>query len=246
MITTGIIKQININGGNHNGNKCLVELNIFQTPGDLNKNNYTYEANYCAIPGQYSSYAVGDKVYVGFVNDDLSYPVILGKIYQGLEDSSRSYINCQNLTVTGDATLPKTTSIGDITYKQIYNLFMRESSAQYRHILFCSTSGKNNERVKLIITSKLAVKYEAGDISTIYKHLYNIYQDTPIVVGVYDIYGVYLYESTVRINPETSMIDINIKEQNSVYNEELDITEDISTVECREVLEIIDDYMIKI
>ena len=36
MITAGKIIDINISSGEHVNNKCKVELNIFQIPGDTN------------------------------------------------------------------------------------------------------------------------------------------------------------------------------------------------------------------
>lgn len=72
MITPGIIREIGINKGNFIGNAYRVELNIFQMPGDNDKNNYTYIANCSAAGGMYDSYEVGDVVYVGFLNNNKS------------------------------------------------------------------------------------------------------------------------------------------------------------------------------
>jgi len=116
MITTGIIKEIAVNKGNFVGNAYRVELNIFQTPGDDNKNNYTYIANCSTMSGFYDSYEVGDKVFVGFLNNNKSLPVIIGKIYQGLKDESRSFANINSLKVRDRAELPKNTNIGGIDF----------------------------------------------------------------------------------------------------------------------------------
>ena len=246
MITTGLIKQINISTSAYIANKYLVELNIFQVPGDNNKKNYTYQANCLAIPGQYSAYKVGDKVYVGFLNNDLSLPIILGKIYQGLEEDARSAIYAQNITVTGRCDLPTDTTIGDIKYKQLLRLFNKAKQSQYRHIILCATNGQNNERVKLIINSRFSTQYRTEDLSAIYKNLYNMYQDTPIIVGIYDIDGKYLYESTARINTETLTIELNLKEETSIYDEQLDITHIAISAVCKEVTAVVDDYIVEI
>lgn len=122
MLTTGIIKQINLSSGPHKNNIYLVELSLFQTPGDYKTSNYTYEAN-CSVPsGMYSCYNVGDKVYVDFLNDKLSHPIIIGKIYQGNTDEAKSYAYFDTLKVKSTAEFSKDTKIGDFTYDQISKL----------------------------------------------------------------------------------------------------------------------------
>lgn len=116
MITPGIIREIGINKGNFIGNAYRVELNIFQMPGDNDKNNYTYIANCSAAGGMYDSYEVGDVVYVGFLNNNKSWPIILGKIYRGLENESRAFANINALNVANKATLPENTKIGNIDF----------------------------------------------------------------------------------------------------------------------------------
>lgn len=116
MITTGIIREIGVNKGSFIGNAYKVELNIFQIPGDNDKKNYTYLANCSTIGGLYDSYVVGDMVYVGFVNNNKSLPIIIGKIYQGLQDESRSFANLDALKVKNKAELPETTTIGNIDF----------------------------------------------------------------------------------------------------------------------------------
>lgn len=135
MITTGIIREINLSSSTYSGNKYLIEINLFQSPGDYNKDNYTYSANCSTLPGHYDSYTVGDRVYVGFLNDDLSVPIILGKIYQGRDSAHRSQINCENLDVSMNAQLPKSTKIGDITYQQLLTLFRKQPKKYYNHII---------------------------------------------------------------------------------------------------------------
>lgn len=148
MITTGLIREINLSSSRYSCNKYLVELNIFQSPGNTYKYNYICEANCSTLPGHYDSYEVGDKVYVGFINEDLSVPIILGKIYQGRDEQFRSQINCQNLNVTGETQLSKNIRIGDISYEQLSRLFNTEPQYYYNHIVECSLSGHENLRIK--------------------------------------------------------------------------------------------------
>lgn len=128
MITTGIIREININSKNYKHNKYKVELNIFQVPGDTDKSNYTFEANCMVASGFSSVYNIGDKVYVSFLNNDKSYPIILGKIYQGLTDEYRGYGALTDLKVKTSARLPNDTHIGQYTYQDFDLAFKKLST----------------------------------------------------------------------------------------------------------------------
>ena len=130
MITAGIIREIGINKGNFIGNAYKVELNIFQIPGDDNKSNYTYVANCSTIPGLYDSYAIGDVVYVGFLNNNKSLPIILGKIYQGLDNKSNGKLNLKGLSVTGHTELSKNTFIGNISFSDIQSTVQQNALLQ--------------------------------------------------------------------------------------------------------------------
>ena len=121
MITTGIIREINLSSGDHKNNKYKVELNLFQIPGDTKSSTYTYQAN-CMVPNGFSAmYAVGDKVYVGFLHEDKSLPIILGKIYQGISEEPRGSAFLEDLTVKNSVTLPKNIKIGDYSYSDLDN-----------------------------------------------------------------------------------------------------------------------------
>lgn len=125
MITTGIIREVGISKGSFTGNAYKVELNIFQTPGDNEKENYTYIANCSVAGGLYDSYEVGDKVFVAFLHNNKSSPVILGKIFQGnnTRDESRSFANLNRLKVGNAVELPQNTSIGTTKWQEVLNLF---------------------------------------------------------------------------------------------------------------------------
>ena len=65
---------------------------------------------------------VGDIVFVGFENNDAGSPVILGHLYRESLNSLDTFIESTTLNITNQATLPENTSIGDITYQQLYYL----------------------------------------------------------------------------------------------------------------------------
>ena len=130
MITTGIIRQINLSSSGYKFNKYLVELNVFQTAGDTNTKHYTQEANCCVPGGLYQPYNVGDMVYVSFINNEYTYPLILGRIYKGLDDDVRTHAQLDSLSVENNVQLPKTVQIGDLNYQQIENAVQQMYSLQ--------------------------------------------------------------------------------------------------------------------
>lgn len=108
MITTGIVKSVDLN---ENGTTCMVELAIFKTPGNEDERDYTMSCTCCLPSGIYKAYRPTDLVYVGFINNELNQPVILGKIYQGLQDNG-PYGYFEDLRIYNSAWLPSNTYVG--------------------------------------------------------------------------------------------------------------------------------------
>ena len=122
MLTTGRITAINLDSKNHRCNKYKIEIPIFKKPGDYNTENYTFIAN-CSLPaGINACYTVGDFVYVAFLDDHLDYPVIIGKIYQGINKNGYGLASFKDLSVSNSVTLPEDTKIGNISYVDIKNM----------------------------------------------------------------------------------------------------------------------------
>lgn len=80
------------------------------------------EAPMCTIAGVHSVYESGDVVYIDFENDDLSDPVILGKLDR--EADLGSYNNIETATLQADITanLPEQTYIGSVQPNEIVAL----------------------------------------------------------------------------------------------------------------------------
>jgi hypothetical protein len=150
-------------------------------PGDQNKNNYMYKANCCTLPGHYDSYNVGDKVYVGFLNEDLSLPIILGKIYQGHDELSRSHINAQSINISSSAHLPVNTKIGDIEYKQLVRLFNKHPKTYYNHLVILQAG---DTLIKFNFMNSAEYKYSGPD--DILDELYRLYADSAIRCEIAD------------------------------------------------------------
>lgn len=111
MITIGIIVNIKYEEA-----KAIVRLPVFEVPGSTNKQ--TVEASICYTPGNLNGYKKDDVVYVGFENNQIEKPIILGKLYTGEEEAS-NYSKSNSLEVTGNVKLPSNTNIGDISYNDL-------------------------------------------------------------------------------------------------------------------------------
>ena len=72
------------------------------------------EASVCGIPGIQNYINVGDIVYVGFEDNDMGKPVILGHLLTSqLEEKRSSYpgFKVSVMNITDEATLPSTSNI---------------------------------------------------------------------------------------------------------------------------------------
>ena len=121
MITTGIVISKNYNSSDSNSLATyMVDIPIFKNAGVSAKLNDTIFECTCAVQSStYEPYNIGDKVYVGFVNNQFADPVILGKIYQMQVFDSATYQLINSLKVTDKVVLPTDTIIGEVTYKQL-------------------------------------------------------------------------------------------------------------------------------
>lgn len=104
MITKGIIESIDFLS-----NTCMVRLPIFE---GTTKIPAVLPATFSITPGTYS-YKQADIVYVGFENNALNRPIVLGKLFidSKTEADTSGTITCGTLTVKEQATLPISTKI---------------------------------------------------------------------------------------------------------------------------------------
>lgn len=119
MITTGIIREVNLSGDGYNSNIYRVELPIFKSASDADNYHVIVDSNVCLPGGIYDCYSVGDFVYVGFVDNKFNCPIILGKIYKGIESISCGSVKHESLKVAGITNLSDDTTIGDINYSDL-------------------------------------------------------------------------------------------------------------------------------
>lgn len=107
MIVKGIIKSIDVQG-----NTCVVRMPYFETAGN---DEIIATATVSNSPGSYNGYKVDDVVWVAFENDQLECPVVIGKLYLGIETERadpRGTLNVVDSKVSRTAEIPFDTKLG--------------------------------------------------------------------------------------------------------------------------------------
>ena len=72
----------------------------------------------CSAPGSCPNFKLGDVVIVGFENDDLGKPIIIGQLFCA-NTKGASTATLQSLEVLGSAKLSYNTSIGKVTSEEL-------------------------------------------------------------------------------------------------------------------------------
>lgn len=121
MITRAIINKID-----YESNKIRVRIPIYD--GAQNSQESTSDddlswASVLCIPGLTVDYKIGDIVIVGFEDDDIGKPIILGylRLVNGESDEARISANLNNLTVNDKLSTSTNVKFGKLTYEQIFN-----------------------------------------------------------------------------------------------------------------------------
>ena len=117
MITKGII-EANVNSLSPDysslDTKYIVRLPIFEGTGK--SSDATVKA-ICAVPaGTTPDYQPGDVVFVTFEDNCFNHPVIIGKLYTGDGENSKTF---SELVVTDSASLPLDTTIGNVEFASL-------------------------------------------------------------------------------------------------------------------------------
>ena len=125
MITKGIVEQI-IDATHIKVRMPFIDGisgNKQATPTDL-----LSDAIICALPNSNNIVNEGDIVFLGFENNDIGKPIILGHLFK----ESNTYIDLiiRKLEVNSSCYLPSETSIGDITSTQLKMLSGLSSNIQ--------------------------------------------------------------------------------------------------------------------
>ena len=106
MLTKAIIQSID-----YTKNMCRVRIPLFET-ASKNVGMIEADAQFTIVPGVYNSYKTGDIVFIGFEENKMELPVILGKLFVSAAAEASSYrggISGSSLTITDTAQLPYST-----------------------------------------------------------------------------------------------------------------------------------------
>ena len=106
MLTKAIIQSID-----YTKNICRVRIPLFEN-ASRNVNMVEADAQFSIVPGIYNSYKTGDVVFIGFEENKMESPVILGKLFVSTSaeaDSYRGNVSGNSLAITDTASLPYST-----------------------------------------------------------------------------------------------------------------------------------------
>jgi hypothetical protein len=106
VLTKAIIQSID-----YTKNMCRVRIPLFEN-ASRNVNMIEADAQINIVPGIYNSYKTGDIVFIGFEENKMELPVILGKLFVSASTEASSYrgsVSGNSLAITDTAQLPYST-----------------------------------------------------------------------------------------------------------------------------------------
>jgi hypothetical protein len=106
MLTKAIIQSID-----YTKNMCRVRIPLFEN-ASRNVNMIEADAQINIVPGIYNSFKTGDVVFIGFEENKMELPVILGKLFVSASTEASSYrgnVSGNSLAITDTAQLPYST-----------------------------------------------------------------------------------------------------------------------------------------
>lgn len=106
MITKGIVQRVD-----RRGNQFIVRIPLFESASTVNP--VSLKAYQCIVPGLYNNLYVGDIVYVGFEENAMEKPIILGKFFKNYRTEDKAKGGSGNFTkinVLDKASLPAYTT----------------------------------------------------------------------------------------------------------------------------------------
>lgn len=113
MITLGYVEKVNLSAST----TIQVRLPLFEKAGISEK--ALFDASVCQEPGSLNGYVEGDCVVVGFMDNTMEKPLILGKLFTGGEESATNFSHANSLVVTESAKLPGNTTIGGVSVREL-------------------------------------------------------------------------------------------------------------------------------
>jgi hypothetical protein len=163
MLTKAIIQSVD-----YTKNLCRVRIPLFET-ASRNVNMIEAEAQFSIVPGIYNSYQVGDIVFIGFEENKIDLPIILGKLFISASaeaSAHRGNVSGNSLNITDTAQLPYSTIFN---YSQI-----DQNNKRYNNL---NTPKKLADSI-LSLQQNAAKKYQTVIEVTINDCTYNLYLKT--------------------------------------------------------------------
>ena len=125
MLTKGYIVEIPLND-----NKYKVRVPFYENAVE-NSEEVILTATLSQSPGIVKGYSIGDCVYLSFEDNDISRPVIIGKLLNDTGNIAEN-IKATNLEVSGKVVLPQNTSIGGVTPENIRSLIGNTNNLKWQ------------------------------------------------------------------------------------------------------------------
>ena len=123
MLTKAIIQNID-----YTKNMCKVRIPLFEN-ASRNVNIIEADAQFSVVPGVYNSYKTGDIVFIGFEENKMELPVILGKLFV----SASAEASAHQGTLSGNAL--SITDTAQLPYSTIFNYDkISQNSALYKDL----------------------------------------------------------------------------------------------------------------
>lgn len=136
MITKAVIKKL----ADTKSNYYAVYIPWMRKAND-SEEDATLNATKSYINGVKDDLNVGDIVYVGFEENELGKPIILGKLYTNKEEEVNTASNVKTLLVQDKAILPGNTMIGNIDVNELRKKIDAITTYYlYQHHIYLKTS----------------------------------------------------------------------------------------------------------
>lgn len=175
MLTKAIVQSVD-----YTKNQCRVRIPLFEN-ASRNVNIIEADAQFSIVPGIYNSYIPGDIVFIGFEENKMEKPIILGKLFVSASaeyNACRGSVSGNSLVITDTAQLPYSTifnygtTTNNALYKElntpkkladgIINLQRKQDQTQkYQTVIKINTS--DNVKYDLYLKTSDSFTYSLGD-----------------------------------------------------------------------------------
>lgn len=126
MITKGIVEEIN----NYSVKVRMPTYDAIEGAKEATENKDLSYATICTLPNASNLVNKGDIVFVGFEDNDLGKPIILGHLFKQNKSDTYIDLDLRKLNVWSSTSLTKDTSIGDVKSTEIAYLKGLKSNIQ--------------------------------------------------------------------------------------------------------------------